>query len=159
MIQVRQWIRAHHDAFGVGLHTLSWKCLHKTCLWRGSRRHVIRLVADMSPTCLCDSWDSAEIIGTSLYVHKSVATTTTNHELRRPIPLFLSISNWIFGPTSPLYHRYYPHPWCRRKIFVWYVEMLPKYTAECPTIKNNTNNNAATIVKSLPLPSDPRNLL
>ena len=43
--------------------------------------------------------------------------------------------NWIFGPTSPLYHRYYPHPWCRRKIFVWYVEMLPKYTAECPTIK------------------------
>lgn len=60
-------------------------------------------------------------------------------------PLFLSISNWIFGPTSPLYHRYYPHPWCRRKIFVWYVEMLPKYTAECPTIKNNTNNNAVTI--------------
>lgn len=53
--------------------------------------------------------------------------------------------NWIFGPTSPLYHRYYPHPWCRRKIFVWYVEMLPKYTAECPTIKNNTNNNAVTI--------------
>ena len=44
-----------------------------------------------------------------------------------------------------LYHRYYPHPWCHRKIFVWYVEMLPKYTAECPTIQNNTNNNAVTI--------------
>ena len=98
-------------------------------------------------TCgILDRWDSAQIIGTSLYVHKSVATTTTtNHELRRTIPLFLSISNWIFGPTSPLYHRYYLHPWCRRKIFVWYAEMLPKYTAECPTIKNNTNNNAVTI--------------
>ena len=87
------------------------------------------------------------IIGTSLYVHKSVATKneTTNHELRRPIPPYFCPYLIESSALLHLYHRYYPHPWCHRKIFVWYVEMLPKYTAECPTIKNNTNNNAVTI--------------